>query len=233
MQTDQTKPCVVLIYLLYNEKWRNIFVGFCWLPLTTGSGWQVVINYPHRNLDFYATEVIDPTEIWISMLQRSLTLQKFGFLCYRSHWPYRNLDFYATEVIDPYRNLDFYASDLGQKVYKSCGWTQSFSCPATVQGVTPLPSMEESHNMYILHVHCTLYIVHCTLYIVHCTCKMYIVHVAFTVHCIIECNMYHTGFTYGGNCMAQCRSWLYLYNYSRVRSTPVVWPLYPSWTPGG
>ena len=104
------------------------------------------------------------TEIWISMLQRSLTLQKFGFLCYRSHWPYRNLDFYATEVIDPYRNLDFYASDLGQKVYKSCGWTQSFSCPATVQGVTPLPSMEESHNMYILHVHCTLYIVQCTLY---------------------------------------------------------------------
>ena len=109
------------------------------------------------------------TEIWISMLQRSLTLQKFGFLCYRSHWPYRNLDFYATEVIDPYRNLDFYASDLGQKVYKSCGWTQSFSCPATVQGVTPLPSMEESHNMYILHVHCTLYmyIVHCTLYMLH------------------------------------------------------------------
>ena len=109
------------------------------------------------------------TEIWISMLQRSLTLQKFGFLCYRSHWPYRNLDFYATEVIDPYRNLDFYASDLGQKVYKSCGWTQSFSCSATVQGVTPLPSMEESHNMYILHVHCTLYmyIVHCTLYMLH------------------------------------------------------------------
>ena len=109
------------------------------------------------------------TEIWISMLQRSLTLQKFGFLCYRGQWPYRNLDFYATEVIDPYRNLDFYASDLGQKVYKSCGWTQSFSCPATVQGVTPLPSMEESHNMYILHVHCTLYmyIVHCTLYMLH------------------------------------------------------------------
>ena len=89
-----------------------------------------------------------------------LSTQKFGFLCYRGHWPYRN--------------LDFYASDLGQKVYKSCGWTQSFSCPATVQGVTPLPSMEESHNMYILHVHCTLYIVHCTLYIVHCT--LYIVH---------------------------------------------------------
>ena len=117
-----------------------------WLPLT-GSGWQVVINYPHRNLDFY-----------------------------------------ATEVIDPYRNLDFYASDLGQKVYKSCGWTQSFSCPATVQGVTPLPSMEESHNMYILHVHCTLYIVHCTLYIVHCTlynvhvkCTLYMLHSLYTV----------------------------------------------------
>ena len=30
---------------------------------------------------------------------------------------------------------------------------------------------------------------------------MYNVHVAFIVHCIIECNMYHTGFTYGGNCM--------------------------------
>ena len=65
-------------------------------------------------------------------------------------------------------------------------------------------------TMHIVHVKCTLYmyIVHCTLYNVHCTCKMYIVHVAFTVHCIIECNMYHTGFTYGGNCMAQCRSWL-------------------------
>ena len=30
-------------------------------------------HWPYRNLDFYATEVIDPTEIWISMLQRSLT----------------------------------------------------------------------------------------------------------------------------------------------------------------
>ena len=153
MQTDQTKPFVVLIYLLYNEKWRNIFVGFCWLPLTTGSGWQVMINYPHRNLDFY-----------------------------------------ATEVIDPYRNLDFYASDLGQKVYKSCGWTQSFSCPATVQGVTPLPSMEESHNMYILHVHCTLYIVHCTLYIVHCTCKMYIVHCTCCIHCTLYYWMQHVSY---------------------------------------
>ena len=116
-----------------------------------------------------------------------LSTQKFGFLCYRGHWPYRNLDFYATEVIDPYRNLDFYASDLGQKVYKSCGWTQSFSCPATVQGVTPLPSMEESHNMYILHVHCTLYIV-------HCTCKMYIVHCTCCIHCTLYYWMQHVSY---------------------------------------
>ena len=101
------------------------------------------------------------------MLERSLNLQKLGFLCWRGHWPYRN--------------LDFYASDLGQKVYKSCGWTESSSCSATVQGVTPLVSIQESHNMYILHVHCTLYIVHCTLYNVHCTCfwqKPFFIHIS-------------------------------------------------------